>query len=385
MNKALNLIVVISAIITGVIGVWSILGTKTTDFDKLGLGVGTSAVYESLGGRRIHCGEVDDATHCVRDAEDVQSNFRLVLLGWSQLHGINQYREGQHGTPFLLNHLLRPSGIDTLTFSQGNANPKEHFLFYTWLSKQMPIDGLIIGAWLQGMREDAIRPSIAAVTNDPDVSEELRRSAAGQRALVLASINSETSLSDSDSDSDADSDMPLYVQSEEFLSSWMSENVPLWAVRSEAAGQISLFFRNLKFSVLQLRNWLLGLEEEKWVWPIPEQRYQENMKYLEAIIGEAKSQGKEVLVYIPPRPVNGRFPFDPQVYQRFKTEVEALVDNYEGYFANLENCVEGPVWGQTRGGDGELVQDFTHFSAEGHKQLAACLSEVVVDAMVRKP
>ena len=156
-----DIIVIFLGISLGLTALWAIFKDQKTAFDALGLGVGTTAVYQKYEGRHVHCSDLSTANKCIADANHTAKK-RIALLGWSQLHGVNQYQEGDHTAPWLLAKDFAQKNIDFLTFSQGRANPQEHFVLFEWLTSQTRIDGLVIGAWIQGMREEGIRPDIAS-------------------------------------------------------------------------------------------------------------------------------------------------------------------------------------------------------------------------------
>lgn len=367
-SKHSDLIAVILGGVLGLSILWFLFANQETEFDKLGLGIGTSQVYQTYNDRNVHCGDLTNANLCIADTNSHKVKGRIALLGWSQLHGVNQYQEGQHTAPWLLVDYYSKKNIDFVTFSQGNANPQEHYVFFEWLMSQTDLKGLVVGAWMQGMREENIRSSIAIAMQEPEVRDSLLSTEVGNKALQM--IESSDALQTKGSASFQDVVETKIVET-------LKDNVSLWRVREEAEGQIRLFFRNIKFNIVKLRNILLGLEKENWMWPIPEARYNKNIQFLETLVEEARKNNIEVLIYVPPRPSDAPFPFDPDLYARFKNDVKTFSDKYGAHFANLEDCVTGDVWGTTKDGDGELIQDITHFKAGGHAQLAKCLEKEI--------
>lgn len=359
-----DIIVFVIGLIIGLTTLWAIFGNQQTRFGQLGLGIGTQAVYQSHKGHPIHCGDLSNAASCLTQTNAALPKARIALLGWSQLHGINQYREGQKGTALLLTEHFDDKNIDFLTFSQGNANPQEHYIFFHWLNQSTDLDTLVIGAWIQGMREEGVRANIAIATQNAAIRENLEKTDLGRRSLEVI---------DRQTDNQPNHHTTLQDKTETLLLNTLDANIPLWAIRSEGEGQIRLFFRHIKFHIVKIRNTLLGLKKSEWIWPIPDARYNKNIEYLEGIVATAKEKNINVLIYIPPRPVDIHFPFDPSTYSKFKKEVETFSKKHGAQYANLEDCVTGSVWGMTRGGDGSLIRDMTHFTAGGHKQLVRCL------------
>lgn len=361
---------VLAGITIGLLCLWLTFGASKTDFEAIGLGIGTSAVYQSYDGRRIHCGDPEDAKICLKESKNNSPRTRIALLGWSQLHGINQYEEGQHGAPWILASKYAPQKSDFLTFSHGNANPQEHFVFFQWLQTQEKFDGLVIGAWMQGMREEGIRSAIADVSHDKEIRRVLEQSDTGKEALAVIAPKTGSLPSDKAFSTTQD-------KVENALVNWLSAHSTLWELRGEAEGRIRLYFRNIKFHVVRLRDMALGLDKSEWIWPIPPARYEKNIRFLESIVSEARAADMEVLIYIPPRPKEDPFPFSPDLYKQFKADVETFAKKHGASYANLEDCVSGDVWGMTMGGDGIMTRDITHFAVGGHEQLASCLEKEI--------
>lgn len=368
MKRYAELTAVMLGLSLGLFLLWLVFKGGKTAFDEIGLGIGTVAQFQTLDGRHVHCRNLNDAMACIDATNARDPKARIALLGWSQLHGVNQYRDGDRTAPWRLAKSFEARTIDFLTLSQPLSNPQEQYVLLHWLQTQSRFDGLVIGAWLQGMREENVRPAIAIAAADARVRARLEGSEQGRMALELI---------DKAKDASAPETASFQQRVEASLIEALKSQFALWRVRSEAEGRIRLFFQTIQFQLVKIRNLLLGLKKDKWIWNIPPARYDKNIAFLEAIVRQARAEGLDVLVYVPPRPADIHFHFDEKLYARFKNQVEVFAMKSGASFVNLEDCVKGDVWGMTRDGDGELVKDMTHFTASGHGQLAACLEDAV--------
>jgi hypothetical protein len=156
---------------------------------------------------------------------------------------------------------------------------------------------------------------------------------------------------------------------------------PLWRLRGEAQGRIKLALLDSKEQVLRLRNLLLGARAKNWINVIPPARQAINMQALTDLVGATRHDGLAVLVYVPPRP-HAEFPFDPAVYAAFKADGERLARASGASFANIEDSVADGVWGQIDNGAGELVTDYSHFTAVGHRQMADAMYDALAATLL---
>ena len=182
---------------------------------------------------------------------------------------------------------------------------------------------------------------------------------------------------------DAPREQPRTTQErvEEWLVSGLGRVFPLWRMRDEAQGELKLAFERGKGQVLRLRNLLLGTRATDWVNVIPPVRYAINLQALTDLVGAARHDGLPVLLYVPPRP-GRQFPFDPAVYAALKADSERVARAAGAAFANIEDSVTDGVWGQIDNGMGEIVTDYSHFTAAGHRQMAAAMNDALASTLL---
>ena len=114
--KYQDILTVFIGVILGLLTLWYLFSDQQTEFDKLGLGIGTSRVYQTYKGQYVHCSDLPNAEKCIVDTNLKKVTGRIALLGWSQLHGVNQYQDGEHTAPWLLADVYSKKNIDFLTF-----------------------------------------------------------------------------------------------------------------------------------------------------------------------------------------------------------------------------------------------------------------------------
>ncbi len=382
------------AVIFGLVLVFALFGAETTRFDEVGLGEGTVSRYQTHNGRQIHCRSIATAADCLADQASGTGRAKGTWLGWSQIHGVNGYQDGQRLSPWLMVDGLKAQGADLMTFSFANANPRELYLTYLHLQEKTPQDFLIWGAWLQGFYHEGVRDDIAATLRNDDVARELARTEVGRAMLSRwgpadpASGYAGAAPDQGERADTADASGKVQRLTEASIVEWLESRFDLFKARREAEGQLQLLTWDLQQIVLRVRNFILGLDTKKWQWVIPPARYALNLQATEAVLQDARRNGTRVLVYVPPRPVEHPFRFDAAVYTKFKREIEDLAARHGAAFVNLEDAVPGGyrVWGKTVGGDGALVMDGTHFTAEGHALLAdALLDALTTHGVVPRP
>ena len=361
------------AVVLGLGGVWWLFSGERQDFAAVGLGVNTTVHEDSwhAGNRRVICSGLDDLDRCLSALPPSDTRKRVLWLGWSQLYAINDYHAGERTGPALVAEKLDRAGIDLVAVAMPNINPREELLVYEYVRRRIKLSALIVPAWLQGMKQEGIRPSWQAALADPAVRTALAAMPSGPS--ILASAAEEVKSAQEIAQTPAQQQAQTTQQRVEGWLVARLESLPLWRLRGEAQGRIKLALLDGKERVLRLRNLVLGTRAQNWVNVIPPARQAINMQALTDLVGAARHDGLPVLLYVPPRP-RREFPFDPAVYAAFKADCERLARASGASFANIEDSVADDVWGRIDNGAGELVTDYSHFTGVGHRQMADAMS-----------
>ena len=176
--------------VVAAVGLSTVFGGSQTNFEELALGAETSSYFAAQGGYPIHCSGVAGAEKCLMGARVRNLPVHALWLGNSQVHSINQFRDGDENAPPLLSRRLNARGIDLLTFSQPNANLQEHLILYAYLQQRLSFDVLILPVVFDDLRETGLRADVAAALEDAAVRVRVGehcRGAFDHRAVAGAS------------------------------------------------------------------------------------------------------------------------------------------------------------------------------------------------------
>lgn len=325
-------------------------GRKKIKFEEAALMEGTSSILASIEGVPIHFTSINKIPPCLEGIYQRKLAQQAVWFGNSQLHAVNQFKQGQENAPFVLFHYLNKKNVDLLTFSCPNINFQEYYIMFEYLRSQIPIDYLILSTVFDDTREDNIRQDLKGLIN----SENHAKKPNPNYGINFHNLT-----------------INIQERSEKFLNKWLRSRWRIWQLRPQARGKIFL-------QLYYLRNFLFRINPQTKR-PKILGRYITNMKALETILSIASNTETRVLVYIVPTRNDVEIPYILDEYNQFKQEVEELTVAYGAIFANLEGIVPPNCWGQKEStvGKKQLELDFMHFQAKGHKILADKLIRIL--------
>jgi len=377
-SPMLRVLAFVLAVALGLGADWWLFSRQTRDFSAEGLGINTTSNEDSFhyGARRAICFSVDDLDQCIGQLPQSTTRKRVLWLGWSQLYAINDYHAGERTAPSLVAEQLDAAGVDLIAIAMPNVNPREELLVYEYLSQRVKLSGVIVPAWLQGMKQEGIRPTWQAALADPAVRARLASLPSGTSMLASVAPPSKSAQEVGRQDLPKDA-QTTQERVERGLVAGLTDLFPLWRLRSEAQGEIKLTLLRGKEQVLRLRNVVFGTRAKNWINVIPPVRYAINLEAFTDLVRSARNDGLPVLVYVPPRPRGEPFPFDPAVYRAFKSDSERVAQAAGASFANVEDAVADGVWGQGDNGAGEIVTDHNHFTAVGHREMADAVTSAL--------
>lgn len=344
------------------------VGRKTDFGDAAALGAATTSVFAVRGAFPVHCQPDEGLDLCIRGVKARGLKRKAIWLGNSQLHAVNQFREGERNAPDLLSERLAGRSIDLVTVSLGNGNLQEHLVLFHYLLDRIQPDTLVLPVVFDDTREDGLRDGVADLIRDERVSQQLRESDIGRKVLekALASVPLSTAR------------VTPQDRTEAWLNARLEEYVPLWRARPEMRGDFFVF-------LYRLRNTVFGITPNSKRKIIPG-RYANNMAALETMLQTAVIAGIRVFVYVAPiGSYQGARPYVESEYQRFKEEIAALARRYGASFENFEDLIPASLWGfkdSTTVGRG-IELDFMHFTAAGHHVLAEQIEQQLFATLVR--
>lgn len=364
-TKYPGLIALLIAFVLSAVALRYLFPAGEQDFAEFGLGEGTASYFASDDGYPIHIDslhpEVVDSVlegWKLRNKKDV-----LFLFGNSQMHGINQFREGEKS----YNHILFDSlhaEIDVLAQSIPNANLQEFLYMFRFWNSRLKVRKVIAPVFFDDMREDGIRFAYAADNNRSVLIDEPSVAAEEWNATV----RNHESEANTNPDNAALANT-VQERVEQHLDQSLSQISSTWSRRPLLRGYL---FTELYY----LRNWVFGINPQSVRKVLPVQ-YSRNLNALELLAAATRESDVELVLYVPPIRSDISAPYDQNEYLKFKQDVEDVAAKYPHItLANFEGIVDGQFWGMKQSttlGDDKLEYDFMHFNYQGHKILANAL------------
>ena len=354
MKKIKNFGLLLISFISSIVLIYLIQTLNNTDFKNPDLGNENQYVFDE----KFLCEEFDKINNCLNFLKSSEFNKKIVWLGNSQLMVINNPDKGEFTASTLAFNRWGKKDITIITFAMPNASLKEHYILFEYFVNKVKIDIFIISIVFDDTRENRIRSQLIEAVKDKNVNKQLIRSQIG-KSIINSSYLSENK----------EKKVSLQTKAE----GWINKNIQMcckWiSIRESTQSLISIHlykFRNYVFNIKPTtkRKMVLGY-------------YEQNLKSLERLLKRSNELQIEVLLYISPLRQDISIPYDLNEYNRFKNNIEELALNYEAHYTNLENIVDGSLWGLKRSTTLKNVDeiDFMHFKYEGHEILENKISE----------
>lgn len=288
---------------------------------------------------------------------------RLMWLGNSQLHTINQYKSGQHLAPYWLRQQsIKPACFEPNGFSLPNANFQEYLALATYALNNAKFDAAIISLVFDDLREDGLRQDFSAIMVG-NLLSQLSGSEVGKE--IVSRFSRERMQENLGSKENSGLEGFVQEKFEDRLTQKFGDIFPIWAERPNLRV-------NLITDLYYFRNHILGIRPTTVRKLIPA-RYQRNMAALHATLKKLHANHVPIVLYIAPIRHDISIPYDAAEYEKWKVEMIEIAKNYDARLLNLEQLVPGNLWGSYI----EDNVDFMHFQGQGHELLAKKLSPVV--------
>ena len=350
----------IIGIVLGLITLYSLsIASKTnTKFDELALGKETSSYFGKVENLYVHCSDENDLDFCLNSYFSYGKKKDVTLwLGNSQLHAINQFKQGQETATVKLHKLATKYNEYLISVSQPNANLQEHFLLASYLIKKLPVKYIILPVVFDDMREDGVRFSLKYLLEDQTTIDLIKDYETGKK-LLTQNKNSNKNLN---------IDENLQDKSESYLNKKLSNVWPLWSERSQFRGSLFNF-------LYRLRNYVFQINPSTTREILPGE-YKKNFQALNSLIEITKENKIKLIIYNVPIRNDVKIPYDNEDYSKFKKDLINISYKNSLKFLNLEMIVPNNLWGKkistTISKKKEL--DFMHFKEQGHEILAKSL------------
>ncbi|MDG2092869.1 MAG: hypothetical protein P8J72_00195 [SAR86 cluster bacterium] len=318
--------------------------------DELALGKATTSVYANFDDIKIHCEGYSNSSECINSANE-SSYPKVLWIGNSQLHAINQFKEGDIPAPAILHNLLKEENKFLSTFSFPNANLTEKYFLFKYLIYSMDVETLILPIVMDDLREGEIRNDIKNIRNNKDF----------MNTLDLSDLSTFQLLNKNSENEDLDGVKNTFQQkSEFFLNQIFSEYMEIWERRPEMRAAL---FINL----YKLRNTIFNISPSSERKMVPA-FYKTNLFFLKKTLNDATKNKINVILYIAPIRNDVKIPYNQDEYASLKNEVINLAKELDITYLNLENAVPNEFWGSkdsTNNSDKDEL-DFMHFQHPGH-------------------
>jgi hypothetical protein len=336
---------------------------------EIGLGEGTSSYTPYIGNYPIHIMDPSLTDSMKKGWLSRGSKDVYLWLGNSQLHGVNQHKEGQvNCVAFLFDH-LKLVNKEILGVSYPNANLQEFLVSVLYFAQEFPLQRIILPVFYDDMREDGIRDEIninSVVTKIGNQNEYYDNINNIKQLKIRA-----TGIADQKNDNFKGIQQTAQEKSERYLDAQLEKNWKIWESRPDIRG-------NIFVDIYKLRNSLLGIKANTVRKMIPG-RFADNYNSLLNIIKFCKDKSIQLIVYIPPLRNDVLPPYNLNEYNDFiqKVKKDCVAPNVT--FLNLGNLVPDKFWGVKQGTSfgKETEIDFMHFQETGHKLIADTIFKTI--------
>jgi hypothetical protein len=263
--------------------------------------------------------------------------------------------------------LLAKSNVDLQVISAPHMTSQEMYLEFETKRAHEHLDAVAIAVSIGSLEKDELHDGAARVLDDGQVVAELSATAIG-RAL-LDRLRRETSR-EGDGKATAEpggEETPTAQQQvEAALVRWLEGHSSLWRLREQARGAMMVALNDLQYDLLVWRHRLMGRSLPQTYQQIPASLYASNMEAFLALLESARRANIKLLVYLQPRPAGG-MTYDPQVFSKFRSEVETATLKAGGTFYDFTRTIPPEDWGELFNGRGGRAVDPNHFDGHGHR------------------
>ena len=332
---------------------------KMIDLGTAALGEQTAEVLGEEDGLRFTCSDATDSELCESAYERAGRPPAIVWLGNSQNFAINRYQHGDKLAVMIVHQWLKERKNWLVSYTQPNANLYEQAIVFEAIARRFRPRLLILPVFMDDLREQGVRQSVAALIKDPNTADALRRSPEWPELVRILAPEDVRQTK-------AVSEPTIQERIEERFNALLNEYLPIWRARGDLRG-------NFQIAIHILRNQILGIHSYTKR-PVDPVVYAEKLRMLAKMLQSAKQQNIRVLLYIPPYRQDISGPYDDTKYAMFKRDVENLAVTYGASYVDLTDIVPGPEWATVVDHIfGFAEPDFMHFTAEGHRRLASAI------------
>ena len=314
----------------------------------------TEFVDDKINGKKIICNLNIPINNCLN--EDLENN--IVLLGNSQLNGINQKKDIDHLTSYYLVNRFKDLNTNLITFALPNGSISEFLILYEYLNSKIKFDKLVISLVFDDLREGGIRPDLSLLFDDLDFKNNFNINQ--NRKKILKKIIKQNDVVKNYENKDSIQDTV-----EKKINSFLNTCCNYEKKKKYAANKI---YHNLYL----LRNFIFNINPSSERKMIPS-FYQDNIESLKKIIKLSKKNNIYLYFYIAPIRQDIKLPYKMSEYNNFLKLSKKISEFYNINYKNFEKIVPNNLWGTKPGTsiDRKIEVDFMHFQGPAHKILSS--------------
>jgi hypothetical protein len=329
---------------------------RAVKLSEAALGGQTAAVLGEVNGFRIACLDATDTQTCEEAYSRAGHPPAVLWLGNSQNFAINRYHPGDELAIMTTHRWLEERGAWLVSYNQPNANFYEQAVVFEAVARRYDTRLLILPAFMDKLREQGIRESVAKFMADPRSKKWVPASPEwSQLAPVLEQASGR--------EGQVPINQTIQATVEDRFNAVLNEHLRLWREREILRGTLGIAIHGLRDKVLNIHSYTKR--------PVDENVYSDKLRMLASILESAQNQRIRVLLYIPPYRTDISGPYVDGQYIQFKKDVQALAQKYGANYADLSDLVPGPEWATVVDSVlGFEEPDFMHFTAEGQRRLA---------------
>ena len=350
--KKTTLVITISIIFS--ILLFNILfGQKDKTINEFAIDKETEFVKKQINGKEIICDVKISLSNCLN--EDFKNN--ILLLGNSQLNGINQKKDNDNLTSYYLIKRFKKIDTNLITFALPNGSITEFLILNEYLNSKIKLDKLVISLVFDDFREGSIRPDLINLFDDLDFKNKFNKNKHSEKILkkvtkqndVIKKHKSEESIQD---------------LAEKKINHFLNVCCNHESKKKYATYRI---YHNLYL----LRNYIFKINPSSERKIIPS-FYQDNIESLKEIIKFSKENNIKLYFYIAPIRTDIKLPYNINEYNNFLDYSKKVSDTNNVNFKSFEKIIPNNLWGTKPGTsvDRKVEVDFMHFQGPAHKILS---------------
>ena len=348
-----NTIIITTSIIFSILLFNFLFGQNEKKIKKFIIDKETEFVNKKINGKEIICNVKISLSNCLN--EEFKNN--ILLLGNSQLNGINQKKDNDNLTSYYLKNRFKKTDTNLITFALPNGSITEFLILYEYLNSKIKIDKLVLPLVFDDLREGGIRPDLINLFDDLDFKNKFNNNK--HREKILKKITKQNDVIKKHKSEESIQDL-----AEKKINSFLNACCDYESKKKYATNTI---YHNLYL----LRNYIFKINPSSERKIIPS-FYQDNIESLNEIIKFSKENNIKLYFYIAPIRSDIKLPYNINEYNKFLDYSKKVSHTNNVNFKSFEKIIPNNLWGTKPGTsvDRKVEVDFMHFQGPAHKILS---------------